>query len=154
MSAFIVNKAHINAMVTLAMQERLTWYLGQVRREINPDNINAVGQMLLDECVHAVSCRYPDDTVASLPGMANAEWLIPFEWIPLCRIPTPVEAIKLTHCYHYQSIEDPDFDTTEAKVFCESLEATMISKLPGYEEAPWEWEDERYYETHNVKRLV
>ena len=154
MSAFIINKSHINAMVTLAMNERLTWYHNGQHHEFKAGNANQVGQMLLDECVHAVSCRYPDDTIASLPGMANAEWIIPFVWVPLCRIPTPVEAIKLIHCYHYQSIEDREFDTTEAAAFCESLEATMINKLPGYEEASWEWEDSRYYEKHNIKRLV
>jgi hypothetical protein len=161
MSAFVVNKSHINAIIQAAFATRyqpFTWYHkeqdGRLQHhQLNSENANATGQMLLDECVHSVQYRYEDDTISNLPGPINAEWLIPFEWRPCVKQPTPLEAIKLIKCYEYQSCEHPEWETSEAKDFCDYLTSALICQLEGYDGAAWEWHDTEYYKTQAV-RLV
>lgn len=154
MSAFVVNKSHINAMVQAASHARLGWYHDKQFRQVNSDNIDAVGQMLLDENVKSVGYRYEDSQLTNLPGMADAEYLIPFQSHFVYKRLKPVELIKIITCYEYQSCEHPEWHTSEAKVFCESLKSDAISNLPGYDEAPWEWTDEQYYKAENIQRII
>ena len=157
MSAFVVNKSHINAIIQagLAVSDRpFTWYYNGETHTLTDDNASQVGQMLLDECVHSVCYRYEDDTIADLPGRTNAEWLIPFEYHFTHRRPTPLEALSIISCYEHQSCEHPEWETSEAKAFCSALRHCTISRLPGYDDAPWEWEDEDYYKEQTVIRLV
>jgi len=158
MSAFVVNKSHINAMLLKALHPQygghLSWYLNGQHHELTNDNIDQVGQMLLDENVKSVCCRYEDSEVTDLPGGVNADYLIPFKTKYLHRIPSALETIKLIHCYSYQSCEHPEWEISEAKAFCQSLESEAISQLPGYDDAPWEWEDLEYYETAGLTRLT
>lgn len=145
MSAYIVEKEHINAMLMAALSVRqpTTWRHNEQRYELTQDILDKVGQMLLDENVASVQHRYPSDTILQLPGKINAEWLLPFRYSPITsRVPTKVEAIKLVHCYKYQSCEHPGWKTSEAKAFCESLEGNLVREIPGYDEAPWGWEKE------------
>lgn len=157
MSAFVVSKSHINAMLLTAMclkygRRGLTWYHNGEHHELNNDNADQVGQMLLDECVKSMSHRY-DDEITDLPGHTNAEWLIPFKLKYLHRTPKPLEAIKITKCYMYQSCEHPEWEDSEAKTFCEALISSKISELPEYDNAPWEWEDAEY-QKQSLTRLV
>lgn len=159
MSAFVVDKPHIDAMIrrALAMPQGhgpLSWYAKDPRklhheelqkeyRQLTHDNADAVGQMLVDECVKSVSYRYQDDKVTNLPGPCDAYWLIPYKYEHPFRhrTPTPVEALKLINCYEYQSCEHPEWEDSEAYLFCESLKSSMIGMLPGYDDAPWEWRE-------------
>ena len=162
MSAFVVNKSHINAIIQagLSVQYKpFTWYHedddGDLRHyELTSDNAGEIGQMLLDECVHSVQYRYEDGTIADLPGRTNAEWLLPFEWKPLVKMPTPLEAIKLIKCLDYQSCEHPEWETSKAKAFCDGLIDSLITQLQGYDDAPWTWEDEDYYKEQAIIRLA
>jgi len=142
MSAFVVDKAHINVMVNAGMVTRygrMTWYHNGERHELNYNNASAVGQMLMDECIKSVSARYADCDVTSLPGRADSEYLIPFQHITDYHLPSPVQILKLISCYEYQSCEHEEWESSEAKVFCEALRHLTIYRLPGYEEAKWEW---------------
>ena len=150
MSAYVVNKSHINALVLSGLG--LVWYHEGKRHELTLRSADRVGQMLLDECVKSVSYRYPDDEITELPGPTDAEWLVPFKFNPVVRRPTPVQALKLLDCYEYQSCEHPGWQTSEAKAFCDVLRRNLIHRLPGYDEAPWEWEDKLYYE--NTKIII
>lgn len=146
MSAFIVNKSHINAMLQGAISvtqyaPNFTWYVGNDKRELTAFNADEIGQMLLEENVKSVGYRYEDSELTNLPGRIDAEYLIPFQHHPMGKIPTPVELIKLTHCYIYQSGEHEDWEGGNAKAFCEALIANAINKLAGYDDAPWEWEE-------------
>ena len=163
MSAYIVSKSHINALVQAGlrsgMRARFTWYTRDedgnlTRMELRHDNADAVGQMLLDENIKSVSSRYPSDRLSELPGRTNSEYLMPFEWKPFVKQPTPLEAIKLIRCYEYQSCEHTEWDTSEAKQFCDCLKDWLISDLPGYDDAPWEWEDRSYDSAPQVTRLA
>ena len=98
MSAFIVNKSHINAMIESGLSVRyrpLYWYHDGQSYVLNDDTANQVGQMLLDECVRSVCHRYQDSDMTNQPGPTNAEWLIPFEYhFTGGRRPKAIEAIK------------------------------------------------------------
>ncbi len=144
MSAFVVGKEHINAMLIAAVSVRygMSWVHNGEYHKLSHDMLDRVGQMLLDENVASVLYRYEDCTIAKLPGKTNAEWLIPFAYSPIVRrVPTALEAIKLVSCYTYQSCEHPGWETSEAKAFCDALVANLICQLPGYSEASWQWED-------------
>ncbi len=140
MSAFIVNKAHIDALMALAGNEflRPNEFFGAP-----PDYARArdlLGQMLVNECLASVKYRYPKVTDDALPGPNDPYWLRPYVWpVLIGRTPTPVEGLKLISCYEYQSCEHPGWETSKAKEFCERLRPYLITKLPGYAEAPWEW---------------
>jgi len=143
MSAFVVGKPHIDIMVRLAMASGNAWLASTVPvewREISLDNADATGQMLVDACARSVAWRYSGDTDSDLPGPHDRYWTRPY-WYPDSDsvLPTPLEGIKLVQCYEYQSCEHPDWDTSEAKRFCDALTRRLIDKLPGYGAAKWEW---------------
>ncbi len=157
MSAFVVSKSHINAMIHagLAVQYRpLTWYHNGKAHILSNDTSNAVGQMLLDECVKSVCHRYDDSKITNLPGPTNAEWLIPFEYHFTYKRPTPIQALKLISCYEYQSCEHPEWKESEAHAFCETLRHCTIERLTGYEDATWEWTDQEYYKLERPIKIV
>jgi len=159
MSAFVVSKSHIDAMVNagLSVMPRrggpLSWYAKDPRklniqelqgnyRQLTNDVADTVGQMLVDECIKSVSYRYQDDDLTNLPGPNNAYWVIPYKHGFQYQLPSAVETLKLIDCYIYQSCEHPEFYESEAYHFCEALRHAMINLLPGYEVAPWGWEGE------------
>jgi len=152
MSAFVVEKSHINAMLHSAFQAGLkyrgnfSWYFEKEHKELTTDNADEIGQMLLDENIKSVGHRYEDSEITDLPGRADADYILPFVYKPFTRSPKPVEALKITGCYEYQSCEHPEWEASEAKAFCDALQHRLIDMLPGYEEAPWDWTDPLYDE--------
>lgn len=137
MSAFVVSKAHIDALVRLAQVYNVR--AGRIDPMQGGDE---AGAALLNECVQSVQYRYPDDKPEQLPGPVNAYWRQPYSYSPLRgRVPSPIEGLKLISCYEYQSCEHPGWESSGAKQFCEALRDTLIGTLPGYDEAPWEWEE-------------
>lgn len=159
MSAFVVNKSHINAIIQAGLNVRykpFTWYHkqdGELKQyKLTSSTADEVGQMLIDECVHSVRYRYEDSELSDLPGPINAEYLMPFVWKPFVRMPTPIEAIKAIHCLEYQSCEHPEWNTSNAHDFCQALRNTLEGQIPGWDEAPWEWEDQGYYNATVLKR--
>ena len=159
MSAFVVDKAHINAMVDAGLRAQykpMHWYTrdeaGQITMHSLVDsNASEVGQMLLDECIRSVGARYEGSEITDLPGRTDAEYIIPFEFKLFLDPPTPVQVLKLISCYEYQSCETDDWETTEAYHYCHALRANTIDRLAGYDAAPWEWET---WPADNLVRLV
>ncbi|GAI15189.1 unnamed protein product [marine sediment metagenome] len=65
MSAFVVDKAHINAMIDAGLSVRyrpMHWYPEGKEGSSSLTEINAseVGQILLEECIKSVGYRYCD----------------------------------------------------------------------------------------------
>ena len=144
MSASIVRKAHITAMIRAALAHRqdFSWYHQGNYQRLAGSDLDKVGQMLLDQCVASVRYRYRDgEDSDDLPGPVNNEWRRPYSFNPLGRVPTALEALKLIRCYDYQSCENPEWEQSEAKTFCDALFVCLVSVLPGYEEAAWEWRE-------------
>ena len=148
MSAFVVDKSHINAMIQAGLaaggryNSGFYWYYQDERKQLDHENADEIGQMLLDENIKSVSYRYEDSPITELPGRIDANYILPFIHSPFGRIPKPIEALKITSCYEYQTCEHPEWETSEAKAFCQALKENTIDMLPGYEEAPWEWREE------------
>jgi hypothetical protein len=133
MSAFVVTKQHIDAMLTAGMPrpgER-----GCVRwndpvdpgREhvLTQDTADRVGALLWQENRVSVNHRYHDGD--------QIDVIYSFEW--LWR--EPVTVLKLIDSYEYQSCEHSGWKESQAKRVCDQLRKLVISKLPGYDEAPW-----------------
>lgn len=156
MSAFIVGKEHINAMITAGLSVRykpLRWFHDGKWHELTFDTADQVGQMLLDENVKSVSYLYSEDDITNLPGKTDAEWLIPFKYHPIAGDQMPaLWAIKITGCYEYQSCEHPEWKDSEAKAFCEALKEAKLCSIDGYDDAPWEWT--RPMKTSDAIRLI
>jgi len=145
MSAFVVDKAHINAMIDagLSVQYRpMRWYFEGEEGSSSLTEVNAseMGQMLLEECIKSVGYRYRGSEVTDLPGRSDAEYMIPFQYKRFANPPTLVEILKIISCYEYQSCEHPGWKSSEAYAFCQVLRKCTIARLPGYDEAPWGWE--------------
>lgn len=160
MSAFVVAKEHIDALVVLALQGpgdrapgypgdswgAFHWYEGDFEagevegRVVRLENRDEIGAMLLNECIASVGCRYPDTLWPELPGpVPNPS---PFEYrceLRQPRRPTAVEGLKLIDCYEYQSCEHPGWHSSSARSFCDALRKRLIGALPGYQQAPYEW---------------
>lgn len=137
MSAYIVTKAHIDALIRLALIHKVRH--GSIDPTLGGDE---AGTILISECFASVEHHYPDDKPEELPGPTDCYWMKPYSYSPLGdRIPTSIEGLKLVSCYEYQSCEHPGWEASDAHRFCEALRDTLIGALPGYEEAPWEWPD-------------
>jgi hypothetical protein len=161
-SAFIVDKTQIDALVELALcgpkdcpapPSSCAWppfywheddpQTGIVAtHELIAETCNEVGSMLTRECVVSVACHYPDLLWPELPGpVPNPDpdqYVFPLERAlsGLAR-PSAVEGLKVLDCYEYQSCGHAGWRGSSAQRFCEALRGRLIRSLPGYEEAPW-----------------
>ena len=136
MSAYIEDKAHIDALVTLVRwgPERVpenAW-----RSLVGGQDAEAgrVGQMLADENIKSVQYRYDGEAIETLPGPADKSDLLYYHYAPGRRL-TAVEGLKALDGYVYQSCEHPDWEKSEAYRWVERLRDALIRFLPGYAEA-------------------
>ncbi len=155
MSAFIVDKAHIDAIVAVALfgpsdSRSSSWrgrepYMGQHKAE--PGTANLVGQQLIDTNVLSIKARYPDciDNPENTPGPCEQYWNDPYAF-PVAEphqytgLPTTAEALKIIACYEYQACEFPDWENSLSYHFCNSLRSRLVWCIPAVsEEDAWEW---------------
>lgn len=139
MSAYIVSKAQIDLMVT--------GIIHGTRDEIvpsQPRDANALGQMLMAECVRSVKYRYPGDGPGELPGPSDPYYAKPYRHEDRKYRPTAIELYGLIRNYGYQSCEHPEWEGSEAQALTASLEALIESATSEAERdrAPWGMEDE------------
>jgi hypothetical protein len=166
MSAFVVGKSHIDAILRTALDgpddrgpkypgdgwHRTYWYHNGPH-QLDHETVERVGAMLTVENVRSVQYRYEDSSMDTLPGPIANGWLTDallgkYDWPAYGTGPvrigtgprqlTTVAALKALDCYEYQSCEHPGWEASEAKAFCDSLRSSLIGALPGYEEAEWE----------------
>ena len=128
MSAFIVTDTHINAIVTWASYSQIKFTYGSpgwdATYEAHRDE-QATTELLYAANVLSVSYRYKlDDPVGD----------ITYKPTGLFR---PIEIIKLCNSLDYQSCEHPGWGDSLAKRLLDEIRRVAITKLPGYEEAPW-----------------
>jgi len=130
MSAFIVNHAHIDAIVNFACRHsRYSTSLGHgLPQTTDPQ---ALGKLLIAENIRSVDYRYRERNLAA-----------PYNWQPRCGDnTTPVAYLKLLSCLEYQSCESPDYFQTPACRALLALRGIGIKALPGYDAADWEYPD-------------
>lgn len=122
MSAFVVCEEHIHALLYAAIH--FDRYHGRDRME----KADKIGQMLLNENCRSVAARYRG---------ADDSYFGRYQYRKPVKVPTIIGALKAIDCLEYQSCEHDGWNESEAKRFLEDLRKTLISTLPGYEDAPW-----------------
>ena len=156
MSAYVVDKRHIDALVTAALRlphpgsqmrwldpgapEETDYQRGEVWgstalasyrtrvRYMTRENATAVGRMLLFENMRSVSHRY--DEPLELPD---------YDYTTYGLTLTPVQILMALSGFEYQACEHPGWENSEAHAFCEALQREAIRALPGYDDAgTWE----------------
>lgn len=161
MSAFMVSKVHIDLLVDVAVNgsregrwrygNPVRWWIRRPQdgkapetKSADADQADGIGLLLADQNARSVRYRYADlDAAQIIPdwfGFGRYKWQR-----PVYRL-TALEALSAINCYEYQACETPDYDGTEAKLFCEALRGKLIRNLPGYDGLPWEWTPERVKE--------
>ena len=144
MSAYVVNKRHIDALVTAAVESApIGAYFG--RERVDYSNADAVGAALWRANVESVAFRYPNDAEGEWPGpvgLTRAE-VDAYTFEPLLVPLSPVELLVALRGYEYQSCERPDWRDSDAYTFCRGLESLMLRRLPGWDDADWSISDDR-----------
>ena len=146
MSAYVVDKAHIDALVRLGIEGPAGYHgawggyyyvedpaapIGARAVHVKEDR-NRVGQMLASECIESVWYRYPnDESIDSLPGPMDKSGLMAYEY-ERGRHLTAIEGLVALSGYEYQSCEHPAWRESEAHRFVEWLRESLIRRLPGY----------------------
>ena len=151
MSAYVVSDSHIDAMLTViadgpadSTRDLRQWRDATRWAEILPDRyadpdparLTALGVMLLRENIASVDYRYPSH---------KGETADPAETYLYhrARRPNVIEAFKLIDCYEYQACEHDGWKTSAAAELCNKLRKNLICSLPGWDAAPWGWNERR-----------
>lgn len=113
MSAYIVEKEHIDYLVKAIIKYGLR------------TDANQVGKMLWTENIKSVNYRYSETTPPYEYKYSEAPEI------------EPVQLIKSIHCYEYQSCEHPSWEDSESRWLMKLLMNNSIIDLPGYCEAKW-----------------
>jgi len=133
MSAFVVTKQHIDALVTVGLPRpgETGWIRWEdptdaaVTQRLSLETADRAGSILWQENRVSVNRRYHDGDPVDIEYRFHRTRL------------DPVIVLKLIDCYEYQSCEHDGWSESQAKRLCDQLRKEAVSKLPGYEEAPW-----------------
>lgn len=146
MSAFMQDKAHIDALVALAVR-------GPSGVEVNPGTAwygpyfdgkradhaeaDAIGTMLVRENLASIHYRYPDtiDAREGTPGPNRRYWETDYVWPFGTPRLTAIQGLAALDGYEYQACEHPGWLTSDAHSFCDGLRRLLIGNLPGYRDA-------------------
>lgn len=174
MSAFIVSKEHIDALVQAALANKSPQYpgdccgsgmsyywpeveYGPTGRELvhggfdNYEDWQAAMQAAYHDCRQDSPSRLGQMLWGENHRSVNARYqeddIEPlYEYAPLPGVVNPVVVLKAIDCYEYQTCEHEDWEASEAHKFCETLRGKMIGWLPGYDDAPWGIDDRHAFE--------
>ena len=168
MSAFMVGKEHIDALVTAALEREsgdfgpLSWFA----RELTDDEKSRayesgepwgaegphIAQALRRQATPKQADRIGQMLMRENRLSVNHRYAeSETEDIYIYRHPAargrvdPVVILKGISCFEYQSCEHRGWEGSEAHAFCEALRHRMICRLRGYGEAPWEIRSPKQY---------
>jgi hypothetical protein len=127
MSAFIVSDKHINSLLNFAYahMDGINLPDGQDLSFKSVQDLDKIGQILLDENYRSVNYRYREQEISHQ---------IKFFVQPLL---TPVQIIKACQCLDYQCCETEDWEETSAYRIINWIQTEAIRNLAGYEQAQW-----------------
>jgi len=140
MSAYMVSRKHIDLLVAVAVAGPTgcrDWYPPSHKSK------DDIGEMLVKENLSSIHHRYPD-TITNpddTPGPCEQYWLHRYTFRRAIRL-TTIEALKAIDSYEYQACEHPEWETSEARKFCDALRRALVHVLPGWEQAPWGFDEE------------
>ena len=109
MSAFIVNKTHIDAIITTIVD------CPNINIGRYENALNSIGQILWDENYKSVNYRYNEDEK-------------PPQYIHRVKYVGLIQAIKAINCLNYQSCEHPDYYNSESKKIQDSAKEFLLKK--------------------------
>jgi hypothetical protein len=153
-SAWIVTKTHIDLMVTAGLEYRqrggwLRWYYGNPGRsgELDMSTVHTTGQMLWAENLASVTGRYPADGDGERPGPVDFQDhdVLTYRFARVPGMLDRATVLKALHCYEYQSCEHDGWESSAARAFCRSLERAVVCSLPGYDAAPWGFDNREHF---------
>jgi hypothetical protein len=154
---FVVEPTHIDAILSVALhgpsdfdaRRYPGWdrpdvgeLVGRTGQRLSVENATEVGVELLSGCVASVIHQRAlvtgdgDQAVVVTPDPHD------YEFEDLGPVLTVAESCKALACLECQSGEDPHWPESAARAFCGALLWRVISALPGYESAPWEFSAE------------
>ena len=131
MSAFLVSDTHIHALLTWAMRPQ--WqaparYHHNGNKVTFYDNLDTIGQELVNENYRSLSARYND------PYQPHE-----YKFKGYAARLDPVQVIKACDCFNYQACETgKDYYETEAHEIIDTIRERAIDELPGMDDAAWE----------------
>lgn len=137
MSAFIVDKRHIDYLVKAALElgEGYATYDGE---RVTRFNATSVGSKLWAENIASVRYRYCNSEWDDMPGPVPTPSAVDYGYQDPGLEIDPIVTLSAIRCYEYQSCEHDEWEASASKRFCEELMYFAISSLPGYDEEPWE----------------
>jgi hypothetical protein len=143
MSAYIVDHDHIDALLTYAIQQEVTYYVPDTKScvEISAKNASEIGRILLDQNERSVRFRYPNIDADDLPGTIGQD----AAKYKFRRWKSPLPALvvlKACDGLDYQSCETDDYKQTLAFKIVDTIRGYAIRRLPGYDASPG-WSMER-----------
>lgn len=128
MSAFMVDKTHIDALLTAGMHRAYTNYgplgylngeaYGGGRVELTRETADRMGAMLLAENQRSVNHRYSEDEIEEIYTFTRMEGY-----------PHPLVILRAISCYEYQSCETEEWEDSEAYRFCDALRSAALNIL-------------------------
>lgn len=152
MSAWVVDKVHIDLLVRVALDlgcyDRSGWpppmQWWQTDEQGHFTGWRVLDPAAVSECVRSVHHRYPGDDLdkGELPGPLDAYWMGPYIYEDPGYVLTTAELFKAIDCLAYQSCEHEEWEASEACSFLRFLRTGASSRTPGYDESPWGWDAE------------
>ncbi len=137
MSCFIVDHAHIDALIDIASQYGNSNTLPRLKEAYDD---NSLGKLLLKENLKSYHHRYKDSPhilAESLDEMIAGE---NYRYIGTGHKFTPREALQVLDCYRYQLAEYEDWDETPVASFILRLREMVIDRaIPPLKEHLWSW---------------
>lgn len=147
MSAFIVGKVHIDALLTAALgngshDDALYMYFEGVSERVTYENVDRIGAALVKTNVESVRFRYPGDGYDDMPGPIDNGFAIAAAvndeyTFQRTQDFSTGELLAAITCYEYQSCEHDGWETSYAREFCDRLRKHLCRQVPDYEET-WE----------------
>lgn len=155
MSAYIVDPAHIDVLLSVAIHgprgtvrpwrapniDELLRGTGRAGFLMEPD-ADLAGRELLRRCIASVSYRYRE-VAGGLPGPFPTPDPEQYEWTDFGLMLTPIEALAALEGYEDQSSEDPDWWDSGAHWFCHRFRSGLIRRIRGYAAAEHHWTTEK-----------
>lgn len=136
MSAWIVSKTHIDALVHAGIDAEI----------IRPNEADDFGRMLWRENLASIHYRYPDTAedggypgpIDFTPDQVETYTYEPLDGGPGASRDVPTVVYDTARCYAYQSSEHPEWKTSKARKFAESLQHLTASARG---DGPWGTDD-------------
>lgn len=147
MSAYLPNPEHIALLAAYAAATRERTIISEW-----PQTAEGCAQELAKAAIASISTRYPDDVSGQRPGPG----LLDEDYLKTCgtiaryyfkaqRSVDAVSVLKMIAGCDYQLCEVENYKATPAARQLATLREYAIRKLPGYDAAPWSFNDEATY---------